>query len=83
MTPEQAAFAIESLSQQVNLSDRILNVCTGKSISVEKGVQKLVSKENIDLLKSRLLPGNSQNPFIVGNKEKLSKYLDLKSQFNE
>jgi len=83
LTPEKAAFAIESLSQQVNLSDRILNVCTGKSISVEKGVQKLVSQENFDLLKSRLLPGNSQNPVIVGNKEKLSQYLDLKSQFIE
>jgi nucleoside-diphosphate-sugar epimerase len=83
LTPEQAAFAIESLSKEINLSDGILNVCTGKSISVESGVKKIVRAEHIGLLKSRVVRGNSQNPVIVGNKEKLSQYLDLKSQFIE
>ena len=81
LTPEQAAYGIEKIAQETDLSNEILNICTENSISVKDGVQKLVTQEHSDLLKSRLLPGNSPNPFIVGNKEKLSRYLNLKSQF--
>lgn len=52
----------------------IINLCTGKEISVGRAIEEMFSQTKFEGIRALLEPGNSETPYIVGDN---SKFLDL------
>lgn len=81
MSPKQAAEVIEFVSTIDEIPDRIINICTQDATSVEQAICKLVGNKRFKSLKNNLIYSQSDNPYIVGNNEVLSKYHFTRSNF--
>ena len=76
LTPKQAGRIIENIAQLPNMSG-VWNVSTGVGRTVRSAVSIMMEKvENLDFSR-QLLQGNSDQPYLVGNNQKLSKVLPL------
>ena len=48
----------------------VINLCTGKEISVGRAIEEMFSKTNFEGIRGLLEPGNSETPYIVGDNTK-------------
>ena len=75
MTPNAVARAIESLSREQEIREKILNICSGVGTSVIEAALHLARTEGRTLQKDRFQTGNSEVPFIVGDPSLLKRYI--------
>jgi nucleoside-diphosphate-sugar epimerase len=74
LTPKQVAEAIYEISSSKKASG-VINLCSGKAISVGEGVRQLLDLENIEVSEEKFISGNSTIPRIVGDNSRLKSLL--------
>lgn len=66
MTPRDIAQAILEISKLLD-APSIINLCTGTGRSVKQAAVEMCRSKGVDFPSERLIPGNSNIPYIVGN----------------
>ena len=72
MTPRTIAQAILEISKLLN-APSVINLCTGKGRSVRQAAVEMCRSKGMEFPSKRLIPGNSEIPYIVGNNSLLSR----------
>ncbi len=75
MTPETAASAIESVSRNPQVNERVLNICSGKGTTVCDAALHLARRYGKKLQNDYFRIGNSEVPFIVGDPSLAKRYV--------
>lgn len=70
LAPKQIAQALFEIAHSGNLTG-VTNLCTGFGTSVREAAHKMLCARNLYLDSSRIHPGNSSNPFVVGDNGRL------------
>ena len=74
LTPGSIAHILEKIIAEDSLPT-IINLCSGAGITVADAARRMLSDSGYEIPIHRILPGNSANPYIVGNNSKLRKVL--------
>jgi len=72
LTPRSIANILEKLLEEHSLPT-IINLCSGVGIKVAVAARTMLAGSGYEIPEHRILPGNSSNPYIVGNNSKLTK----------
>jgi hypothetical protein len=72
LTPRSIANILEKLVEELSLPT-IINLCSGVGIKVAVAARTMLAGSGYEIPEHRILPGNSSNPYIVGNNSKLTK----------
>ncbi len=70
MTPKTIAKSIFEIAKSDNL-DGIVNLCAGTGIRVGEAAIRMLAESGYSIPSHRILPGNSSNPYVVGDNSKL------------
>lgn len=74
LTPRKIAESIQALAEVSNLP-KILNLCSGMGLSVAKAAKIMLTENGFQESITRIHAGVSENPYIVGNNEKIRQIL--------
>jgi nucleoside-diphosphate-sugar epimerase len=75
--PRTAAKAIESISQNMEVEEDVINLCTGVGLSVKEACQLIALQEKKEIPDYIFKEEKSSFPYIVGNPLLLNKYLKV------
>jgi UDP-glucose 4-epimerase len=81
LTPIQVASTIETIAKKEAVDEVVLNICTAKESTVAQAVKALVGDKNYASIAEKVVPGYSNNPFMVGSNNLLKKYTKIDSLF--
>ena len=74
LTPRSIAYILEKLIEEHPLPT-VINLCSGAGIAVADAARRMLSDSGYEIPIHRILPGNSANPYMVGDNSKLRKVL--------
>ncbi len=74
LTPKRIAQIIIEITKKNKLLG-IVNLCTGKALTVREATVKMLTESNFEIAESRIHSGNSNLPYMVGDNSKLLSYL--------
>jgi UDP-glucose 4-epimerase len=74
LSPRRIAETIQSLAGVKGLPE-ILNLCSGVGLSVAEAATSMLVANGFPVPRTRIHSGTSENPYIVGNNERIKKLL--------
>lgn len=74
LTPRTIASALERIAECVEITG-VVNLCSGTGTSVAEATRIMLKSRNLGVPEDRIVPGNSPNPYIVGDNTRLVKAL--------